>query len=600
MLSPRPMTLDPSLDPHPDHRLDALARGWRGPLLAALVALIAGLPGLLALPVLDRDEARFAQSTAQMLETGNLIDTQFQDQSREREPIALHWLQAASVQVLSSAEARQIWAYRVPSLLGAMLAAAACAWGAAAFFGGGAGLLAGAMLGGCLILSTEAGIGKADALLCGAVTLALAALGRLYGANQAGARIERRTRLLFWLGLALAILDKGLVGLLTVGLTIGALWIWDRRAPWLRDLGWTWGLILLASILGPWLIAITVRTDGAAWTDTPAVDLAGVGPSGAAPAALHLLAAPLLLFPLAALLPAALVEGWKARREPGLRFALCWLAPNWLVLELEPTRLIHQALPLYGALAWLAAFALTRPLGAVTRWTGAALSLTAAIVLAGGQAYLSARLGNTPVEKLAALAAVLILAAGVSGCLILTRRWRLPALALTLGLGVAAHGAVAAIVAPRLNALWPSSAVVRGLDRAGVNPQRGLTPGPVAVAGFAEPSLVFALGTETELGDAGDAAEAISEGRPAVVEQRMDAAFRAALAAGRLKAHVIGAVAGLDYVSGAPVYLTLYRSDMPPPEDAAPPAPAPSPESAAPPSPAAKGQKPSGSRKKKP
>ena len=35
--------------------LERIGRGWRGPVLAALVALAAGLPGLIALPPLDRD-----------------------------------------------------------------------------------------------------------------------------------------------------------------------------------------------------------------------------------------------------------------------------------------------------------------------------------------------------------------------------------------------------------------------------------------------------------------------------------------------------------------------------------------------------------------
>ncbi len=48
------------------HRL----RGWRGLALAALVALVAGLPSLMLLPPLDRDESRYAQATSQMLETG--------------------------------------------------------------------------------------------------------------------------------------------------------------------------------------------------------------------------------------------------------------------------------------------------------------------------------------------------------------------------------------------------------------------------------------------------------------------------------------------------------------------------------------------------
>lgn len=156
-----------------ESRLDAWSRGWRAPLFAALVALIAGLPGLFAMPPLDRDESRFAQATSQMLETGDYVVIKFQDQPRFKKPVGIHWMQALSVTALSDAEARQIWAYRIPSLLGAMLAAAACAWGAAALFDARTGLLAGSILGATFLLSSEAFIAKTDAALCGATTLAM-------------------------------------------------------------------------------------------------------------------------------------------------------------------------------------------------------------------------------------------------------------------------------------------------------------------------------------------------------------------------------------------------------------------------------------------
>src|SRR3569833_4744984 len=82
-----------------------------------------------------------------MLETRDFVVIRYQDEPRFKKPVGIHWLQAASVSLLSSPEAREIWAYRIPSLLGAMLAAAACAWGASAFFGPPAGLLVGALLG---------------------------------------------------------------------------------------------------------------------------------------------------------------------------------------------------------------------------------------------------------------------------------------------------------------------------------------------------------------------------------------------------------------------------------------------------------------------
>jgi 4-amino-4-deoxy-L-arabinose transferase-like glycosyltransferase len=548
-----------------DPCLDALARGWRGRLFAALVALIAGLPGLAGLPPLDRDEARFAQSTAQMLESGDLLDVRFQEEPRPREPIALHWLQAASVSVLSSADARQIWAYRIPSLLGAMLAAAACAWGAGAVFGPARGALAGAMLGGCLLLSTEAGIGRADALLCGAITLALAAFSRLYGAAGGGEEAGRGTRLAFWLGLALAILDEGVVGPVIVATTMAALWIWDRRAPWLRIMGWSWGLILLVALVGPWIAVVTVRTDGGAWARGSAESVAGVGPTGWAPPGLGLLTAPILLFPFAALLPAALVAAWKARAEPGPRFALCWLIPNWLMLEVGPIRLIHQALPLYGAMAWLAAFALTRPIGPVSRWVGAALSMLTAAAVAVAALFLAQTFSGGSSMAPAVWAAAFSLGAGLAGALVLTSRPRLPMLGVAAALGVTAHGVLLAGVIPSLTPLQLPERTLALLDQAGIDPRRGLAPGPVTVVGFDEPSLVFLLGSETEFGEAGDAAQAISEGRPAVVEQTAVADFQHALSAAGLTAVKVGAIAGVDYVDGEAPLLSVYRAESPPP-----------------------------------
>src|SRR6201994_3362824 len=211
-------------------RLEGLSRGWRGPALAALIAFLAGLPGLIAVPPLDRDESRFAQATAQMLESRDFTVIRFQEEPRFKKPVGIHWLQAASVSVFSNPEDRQIWAYRIPSLLGAMLAAAACCWGALAFFGRPAGLMAGAMLGATFMLSTEALIAKTDATLCGVTTLALAALGRIYAEARGGPPAGRRAWLLFWSGVSVGTLVKGPVTPMVAALTIAALTLSERRA----------------------------------------------------------------------------------------------------------------------------------------------------------------------------------------------------------------------------------------------------------------------------------------------------------------------------------------------------------------------------------
>jgi len=543
--------------------LERYGRGWRGPAIAALIAFLAGLPGVFAMPPLDRDESRFAQATAQMLETGEFIVIRFQDEPRFKKPVGIHWLQAASVAAFSEAEAREIWAYRLPSLLGAMLAAAACAWGASVFFGGPTGLLAGAILGSTFLLSTEAFIAKTDAVLAGTTTLAMAALARIYAAGREGGKAPRVTRLLFWLGLSGAILVKGPVGLMVVVLTALSLSLWDRKWRWLKDLGWIWGLIILAAVVGPWAGAVTVATDGGFWTTAFGADFApklvGGQESHGAPPGYHTLLAPLLIFPGALLLPAALALGWNQRHQPGVKFALCWLIPAWIVFEATPTKLVHYTLPTYGALAWLMAAAVLRaPFGAVVRWTGIALSVLAGGVLAIGVVYLTTLYGDPTDWPAAVLTALLLAGAGICGAWLLWRGQAGKAIAAAGVLTILGHGAFAALFAPRLAPLWLSARTEQALSDARLLPRQGIAPAPVAVAGYAEPSLVFALGTPTDLGGVDQAVKALAERRPAVIEGREQAAFEAAMKASRVRAREIARIDGLDYSNGDETSLRLY------------------------------------------
>jgi 4-amino-4-deoxy-L-arabinose transferase-like glycosyltransferase len=545
-----------------DRTLAKWSGGWRGPAMAAFIAFIAGLPGLLAIPPLDRDESRFAQATAQMLETGDYVVIRFQDAPRFKKPVGIHWLQAASVSVVSSPEARQIWAYRLPSLLGAMLAAAACAWGAAAFFGARTGLIAGTLLGASFLLSTEAFIAKTDAAMVGATTLALAALARLYSADRGGPPAGRGAVWIFWGAIAAATLIKGPVGPMVAGLTILALAVADRRAGWLRGLKWYWGLIIVLAVVGPWAGAVTVATDGGFWSEALGSDLApklvGGQESHGAPPGYHLLLTPILAFPMTLLLPAAAFAAWRGRREPGVRFALAWLIPTWLVFELLPTKLPHYLMPAYGALAWLSARALAEPLGAASRWIGAALCALVGATLGGGVFYLFSLYGDASDAWAAALAGALLAAAGLCGGYLMIRRAPEAAVAAALTLGVLGHGALAAGLLPRLDPLWLSARLERAMDESRLLPRQGVAEAPVAVAGYAEPSLVFALGTTTELHGPAEAAQAIVEGRPAIVEKTEIPAFRAELAARGGQARAVAEVDGINYSKGDALNLMVY------------------------------------------
>jgi 4-amino-4-deoxy-L-arabinose transferase-like glycosyltransferase len=546
--------------------LDRHIAGWRGPLLAALVALIAGLPSLLLLPPLDRDESRYAQATSQMLESGDYVDIRFQDEPRWKKPVGIYWMQAAAVALTSQVEHRDIAPYRIPSLLGAMLAAWACAWAGAAMFGARAGFLGGAMLGATFLLSSEAGIAKTDAMLCGAVTLAMAGLARLYMASRVaplvkGDPAQRPWKLMFWIGMGLSILIKGPIALLVIVPAILVLCLWDRQWSWLKRLGWGWGLPLLVLIVGPWAIAITIATDGGFWREAIGGDLApkiaGAHESHSGFFGMYAVLSPLLLFPATLLLPAALSTGWSRRAEPAIRFLVCWLVPCWLIFEIAPTKLWHYTLPTFGALALLMAAALTRPIGGISRWAGAGLAVFAAVVISGITVYGLTAFGTSTAQTWATITVVCAAMAALIGAFLLVNRAAVTAILIALVFGVLAHASLAGTIrqlrplsiAPRLEVM---------LERNGLSPRQGLTPGPVAITTFHEPSFVFVSGRTTQLTDAAGAARALAEGRPAIVEARDDEAFRQATARTGVPGRAVGVVTGHNYSSGDDVRLTVY------------------------------------------
>ncbi len=539
---------------------DRFIAGWRGPLLAALVALFAGLPVLMLLPPLDRDESRYAQATSQMLESGDYVDIRFQDEPRWKKPIGIYWMQAAAVAVTSSVENRDIQPYRLPSLLGAMLAAAACAWAGAAMFGQRAGFLAGAMLGATFLLSTEAGIAKTDAMLCAAVTIAMAGLARIYLATRAGAAPRRPHKLMFWLGIGLSILIKGPIGLIVVAPAILLLSLWDRDVKWLMRLGWGWGLPLVALIVGPWAIAITIATDGGFWREAIVGDLApkiaGGHESHGAPPGYYLVGALLMFFPLTLMLPAALSTAWSRRAEPAVRFLVCWLVPAWLIFELTPTKLAHYTLPTYGALALLAAAALTRPIGRISRYSGAALALLAGFVLVVLTVFGLTEYGRSTAQTWATITIVFAALAALIGAFLLVQKAPTAAVIASIVLGLVAHAGLAGTLR-QLRPLAVAPQLQKVLERADLHPRQG-RPGPVAITGFHEPSFVFLTGRETELTDAAGAARALAEGRPVIVEGRDADAFSAASAELGVTGRAVGVVSGHNYSRGDDVSLTVY------------------------------------------
>ena len=540
-----------------------LAKGFRAYIIIGLLAALAALAGIFTLPPLDRDESRFAQATAQMLESGDFVSINFLDEARNKKPVGIHWLQAASVAALSSAEAREIWAYRLPSMFGAILAALACFWGGQRLVGREAAFAGAALFAVTVLLGIEGGIAKTDAMLVGCTTLAMAALAQIRAGKG------KKTALLFWFAIGLGALIKGPVTPMVAGLAVLVLVIWERKANWLKPLLFWPGPLLAIAMVLPWLISIQIATDGGflrqAIGDDMAPKLVGAAERHGGLFGYHLLLAPLLLFPASltvipglGYLTSALRGRTGEKTASAARFLLAWAVPVWLVFELLPTKLPHYVLPAYPALALIAGWGLLQLTAAAAwqKWVSWALFAFAGLVFAillpvlfvvyGNNASWDAvrlslggfeggfELGLDP-----ATAAIVFLTAaifaGLTGAALMAARGRSVVLVLCLavaaGLGwqVMARGAAA-----------PNAYAVRLADqvraaRSYARTIAGIAPEEIVTASsYTEPSLVFSLGTDTMLGTAEEVlafAESREEPTMVVLDLSRDDAIRTYLTA---------------------------------------------------------------------
>lgn len=560
--------------------MERLTTGLRPYLALTLLCLTLYLPGIAAVPPLDRDEPRYTQATRQMLQSGDYVNISFQDQPRHKKPVGIYWLQSLPVSLFSDADSTAIWPYRLTSVLGAILAVLATFHLGATLFDRRTALIGSGLVASSVLLVTEAHIAKTDAVLLACTVAAQAALARLYiagrrekAAPDVAAEVFDRTAPKagpwvaagFWLAVGLGMLIKGPITPMIAGLTVAALAIFDRERAWLRGLRPLWGIPLALIIPLPWLVAIIQATGGGFVSESVGGDLLpkllGGQESHGAPPGYYLMLVLVTLWPTSLYLWPGVARALRQRRvEAGARFLLAWVIPAWLVIELVPTKLPHYALPVYPALALMIAAAVTRaprlslPAKALSLlWAAIGLILAGALVAVPFIYGTGFHFGAIIAGLGAAAAAIL----GV------VYAWRAQALravaAATIGGAVTLIMALGS-VAPDLDRLW----VARGIAKA-VEAHAPDAPRPVVSVGFSEPSLVFMLGTGTVLTSGEGAADHLAEtpNAVAVVESREDDTFRAATARLSLPVRVVATVEGFNYTKGDDVSFRLYRAERP-------------------------------------
>ncbi|MDZ7629655.1 MAG: glycosyltransferase family 39 protein [Parvularculaceae bacterium] len=517
------------------------------------------------MPPLDRDESRFAQASAQMLETGDFVTIRFQEEERNKKPAGAYWLQSASVAIFSDPEAREIWAYRLPSVLGAILAAVFAYCAIARLFDPRTGFIAAVLLGSAPLFSGEAMIAKTDMLLLAAVTGAAAAMAHLLSAARDNLRENLLLALAFWVAIGAGILIKGPIILLVIVPAAAMIAIRFPHTKPRLSLRPLVGVGVLLLMIGPWAIAINAATDGRFFEEALGADmfakLGAAQESHAGPPGYHILLAPILAFPLIALMPAGLYAAFKSRRDFGSWFLLSWLIPGWVVFELTATKLPHYVLPMYPALAGIAAVAVfDAQLAPRVLWrAGAVIFFVAGLIMTVAIVLLPFTFSASNSTALNIASAMVLVVMTTTAAVFFWRQEPLKGAALSIVTSLSAVAVLIVGVLPTLTPLAVAPQVAAALDQADLHPLHD-GAAPAALAGFYEPSAVFLLGTGTRLGDGAQAADTLlDDGGAAIVEARERTAFDARLTLRGGRAELIAEIKGFNYSKGDHVILSIFR-----------------------------------------
>ncbi len=553
----------------PDGPPRLLTRAARhGYLVLALLCLALWLPGTLALPALDRDESRFAQSSRQMLDSGNFVDIRFGQVPRYKKPVGIYWLQSAATAVAGFGDHTQIWTYRLPSLLGGIGVVWLTFW-IASVLGPELALVAALLMASSILLTAEATIATTDAVLAACVLGVQGVLLRVWLAAKGDAPApSQRLVMAGWAACGLGILVKFPIVPGVAIVTLVALVAWDRQWRWLAALKPLRGLLLVLAITMPWVIAIALQSHGEFFQQSLGNDFAakvagGQESHGALPGYFLILSA-LTFFPAILLIAPAIAQGLAQRADPVTRFLLAWAGGWWLLVELVPTKLPHYILPAYPALAILAAVWLLKP-QALLGWRRF-LPLVSALQFAIGLAALVAaplmlpKLYGAGTPDLVThwplfLAPAFTALCGLGALILFGMGKRVWALGPMLAAALIAIPALTALTGPSLTKMWVTPRLAALVAKAA----QASDPPPM-LAGYQEPSLVFALGADVALTDGRGAAElGARQGGIALIEDEERPRFLARLAELEANAAAVDELSGFNYSRGKPVHITLYR-----------------------------------------
>jgi 4-amino-4-deoxy-L-arabinose transferase-like glycosyltransferase len=356
-----------------------------GLLVFSLVLL---LPGTFRVSLVDRDEGWYAQVSREMLAGGDWLIPHYLGEPWIAKPPLLYWCVASSYALLgvSTGAARLVpvlaaaLSVQLVATLAVRLFNRRVAWFAAiSFITAGLPLIVSKML-------------LTDALLLPCVLAAILLLWRIASRGETLGACAA-----FWLFVGLAALAKGPAVIPFVGAFAVGLCVRPETRHWLRGPRiWLTSPISLL-VCAPWYVYAAQQAGSTLvqqflWYEVFS-RLTSTPHGHGGPPGYHLAVALAGWLPWTALVPGALLELWRARREVRPAWLLLlWCGLPWLLLELISSKLPHYALPCYVPIAIILGQMWDTGLGQPTRsaqrvvlaiWAAVPILLGAGLVAVG-------------------------------------------------------------------------------------------------------------------------------------------------------------------------------------------------------------------------
>lgn len=325
--------------------------GWALGLLALWLLVTIGLR-----PLLLPDEGRYAEVAREMLHGDGLVPTLLGLPFFHKPPL-MYWLDIAGMQLLGV----HAFAARVAPALGAWLMGAALFLDLRRRVGPREGLIALGVMATTPFFFVGGQYANHDMLVAGLITVAVLSGAR---AVDGPARTDLRWLVGAWGAMALAVLAKGLIGVVLPVLVVGPWLLVQRR--WRQCLGLMHplavGVFLL--IAAPWFVAMQVRYPGFFdyfFMEQHFRRFAQVGFNNAQPAWFYVAVLPLLTLPWS-LWGVAAWRQWRAGQQDGLPrgLYLWWLVAIVGFFSMPTSKLVGYALPALAPLCGFLGLAVVR------------------------------------------------------------------------------------------------------------------------------------------------------------------------------------------------------------------------------------------------